>query len=96
MTGEQGPPRGAVALSGQLAAVALGSSLGPSRRAFRLAVAMLAATAGIHDLRPSRIYLTAPAGGVAVRLLPPLNASPAELAESVAILRQVLGGWKAA
>jgi acetylornithine aminotransferase/acetylornithine/N-succinyldiaminopimelate aminotransferase len=40
--------------------------------------------------------LTAPAGGVAVRLLPPLNASPAELAESVAILRQVLGGWKAA
>ncbi len=39
--------------------------------------------------------LTAPAGGVAVRLLPPLNASPAELAEAVAILRQVLGGWKA-
>jgi 4-aminobutyrate aminotransferase-like enzyme len=33
---------------------------------------------------------------VAVRLLPPLNASPAELAEAVAILRQVLGGWKAA
>jgi acetylornithine aminotransferase/acetylornithine/N-succinyldiaminopimelate aminotransferase len=40
--------------------------------------------------------LTAPAGGVAVRLLPPLNASPVELAESVAILRQVLVGWKAA
>jgi acetylornithine aminotransferase/acetylornithine/N-succinyldiaminopimelate aminotransferase len=40
--------------------------------------------------------LTAPAGGVAVRLLPPLNASPEELAEVVAILRQVLGGWKAA
>ena len=40
--------------------------------------------------------LTAPAGGVAVRLLPPLNASPEELAESVAILRQVIGGWKAA
>ncbi len=40
--------------------------------------------------------LTAPAGGVAVRLLPPLNASPAELAESVAMLRQVLGDWKAA
>ncbi len=40
--------------------------------------------------------LTAPAGGVAVRLLPPLNASPAELSEAVAILRQVLGGWKAA
>jgi acetylornithine aminotransferase/acetylornithine/N-succinyldiaminopimelate aminotransferase len=40
--------------------------------------------------------LTAPAGGVAVRLLPPLNASSGELAESVAILRQVLGGWKAA
>jgi acetylornithine aminotransferase/acetylornithine/N-succinyldiaminopimelate aminotransferase len=40
--------------------------------------------------------LTAPAGGVAVRLLPPLNASPEELAESVAILRQVLGDWKAA
>ena len=39
--------------------------------------------------------LTAPAGGVAVRLLPPLNASPEELAEAVAILRQVLGGWKA-
>ena len=39
--------------------------------------------------------LTAPAGGVAVRLLPPLNASPEELAEVVAILRQVLGGWKA-
>jgi len=40
--------------------------------------------------------LAAPAGGVAVRLLPPLNAAPEELAESVAILRQVLGGWKAA
>ena len=40
--------------------------------------------------------LTAPAGGVAVRLLPPLNASPEELAESVAILRRVLGGWPAA
>ena len=40
--------------------------------------------------------LTAPAGGVAVRLLPPLNASPVELAESVAILRQVLVGWKVA
>ena len=40
--------------------------------------------------------LTAPAGGVAVRLLPPLNASPEELSASVAILRQVLGGWKAA
>ena len=40
--------------------------------------------------------LTAPAGGVAVRLLPPLNASPEELAESVAILRQVLGAWKTA
>ena len=40
--------------------------------------------------------LTAPAGGVAVRLLPPLNASPEELAEAVAILRQVLGGWKTA
>lgn len=40
--------------------------------------------------------LTAPAGGVAVRLLPPLNASPEELAESVAILRQVLADWKAA
>ena len=40
--------------------------------------------------------LTAPAGGVAVRLLPPLNASPEELAEAVAILRQVLGSWKTA
>ncbi|MFM7241878.1 MAG: aspartate aminotransferase family protein [Opitutia bacterium] len=40
--------------------------------------------------------LTAPAGGVAVRLLPPLNASPEELAEAVAILRQVLGAWKSA
>ena len=40
--------------------------------------------------------LTAPAGGVAVRLLPPLNASSEELAEAVTILRQVLGGWKAA
>jgi acetylornithine aminotransferase/acetylornithine/N-succinyldiaminopimelate aminotransferase len=40
--------------------------------------------------------LSAPAGGVAVRLLPPLNASPEELAEAVAILRRVLGEWKAA
>jgi acetylornithine/succinyldiaminopimelate/putrescine aminotransferase len=40
--------------------------------------------------------LTAPAGGVAVRLLPPLNASPEELAEAVTILRQVLGGWPVA
>jgi acetylornithine/N-succinyldiaminopimelate aminotransferase len=39
--------------------------------------------------------LTAPAGGVAVRLLPPLTASPEELAEAVATLRQVLGAWKA-
>ena len=40
--------------------------------------------------------LTAPAGGVAVRLLPPLNASPEELAEAVTILRQVLAGWPVA
>jgi acetylornithine/succinyldiaminopimelate/putrescine aminotransferase len=49
----------------------------------------------VSALREAGI-LTAPAGGVAVRLLPPLNASPEELAEAVAILRQVLGGWKAA
>lgn len=40
--------------------------------------------------------LTAPAGGVAVRLLPPLNASVAELAQAVTILRQVLVGWPSA
>jgi acetylornithine aminotransferase/acetylornithine/N-succinyldiaminopimelate aminotransferase len=40
--------------------------------------------------------LTVPAGGVAVRLLPPLTASAQELDESVAILRQVLGAWKVA
>lgn len=55
-----------------LIAVALGSSLGPSRRAFRLATAMLCATPGLSDPRPSRIYLTPPAGGVALR--PFLNA----------------------
>lgn len=40
--------------------------------------------------------LTAPAGGVAIRLLPPLTASAAELAESVEILGRVLRGWKVA
>jgi acetylornithine aminotransferase/acetylornithine/N-succinyldiaminopimelate aminotransferase len=40
--------------------------------------------------------LTAPAGGVAVRLLPPLVATEAELAESVAILTKVLRDWKVA
>jgi acetylornithine aminotransferase/acetylornithine/N-succinyldiaminopimelate aminotransferase len=38
-----------------------------------------------------RGLLAAAAGGNVIRLLPPLNASPAELAESVAILRAVLG-----
>ncbi|NBV39576.1 MAG: aminotransferase class III-fold pyridoxal phosphate-dependent enzyme, partial [Verrucomicrobia bacterium] len=37
--------------------------------------------------------LTVPAGGVAIRLLPPLNAS---VAESVQILDHVLGQWKVA
>jgi acetylornithine/succinyldiaminopimelate/putrescine aminotransferase len=40
--------------------------------------------------------LTAPAGGVAVRLLPPLVATEAELAESVAVLTKVLRDWKVA
>lgn len=40
--------------------------------------------------------LTAPAGGVAVRLLPPLVATEAELAESVAVLTKVLREWKVA
>ena len=40
--------------------------------------------------------LTAPAGGIAVRLLPPLTASEAELAEAVEILGRVLRGWKVA
>jgi acetylornithine aminotransferase/acetylornithine/N-succinyldiaminopimelate aminotransferase len=40
--------------------------------------------------------LTAPAGGVAVRLLPPLVATEAELAESVEVLTKVLRDWKAA
>lgn len=56
----------------RLAAIALGSSLGRSRVTFRLAVAALAATPGVDDLRPSRIFLTPPAGGVARR--PFLNA----------------------
>jgi acetylornithine/succinyldiaminopimelate/putrescine aminotransferase len=40
--------------------------------------------------------LTAPAGGVAVRLLPALVATEAELAESVAVLTKVLRDWKVA
>ncbi|MFZ9436249.1 MAG: aspartate aminotransferase family protein [Opitutales bacterium] len=40
--------------------------------------------------------LTAPAGGVAVRLLPPLTASAEELAESVDVLTRVLRDWKPA
>jgi len=40
--------------------------------------------------------LTVPAGGVAIRLLPPLTASAEELAESVEILGRVFRGWKAA
>ena len=40
--------------------------------------------------------LTAPAGGVAVRLLPPLVATEAELAESVEVFAAVLRDWKAA
>jgi acetylornithine aminotransferase/acetylornithine/N-succinyldiaminopimelate aminotransferase len=38
-----------------------------------------------------RGLLAAAAGGNVIRLLPPLNVTPAELAESVAILRAVLG-----
>lgn len=55
------------------AAIALGSSLGPSRRVLALAVSMLAATPGITGVRPSRIFLTPPDGGVARR--PFLNAA---------------------
>ena len=40
--------------------------------------------------------LTVPAGGVAIRLLPPLTASAEELAESAEILGQVFRGWKSA
>lgn len=40
--------------------------------------------------------LTVPAGGVALRLLPPLNASAEELAESAEILGHVLREWKVA
>lgn len=55
-----------------LIAIALGSSLGPSARTFRLATELLSATPGLDDARPSRIFLTPPAGGVALR--PFLNA----------------------
>ena len=40
--------------------------------------------------------LTAPAGGVAVRLLPPLTASARELEESVEVMTRVIGDWKPA
>lgn len=40
--------------------------------------------------------LTAPAGGVAVRLLPPLTASARELEESVEVMTRVIGEWKPA
>jgi acetylornithine aminotransferase/acetylornithine/N-succinyldiaminopimelate aminotransferase len=39
--------------------------------------------------------LAVPASGVAIRLLPPLNASVAELNEAVEIFDRVLGAWKA-
>lgn len=55
-----------------LVAIALGSSLGPSARTFRLATELLCATPGLSCLRPSRVFLTPPAGGVALR--PFLNA----------------------
>jgi len=55
-----------------LIAIALGSSLGPSARTFRLATELLCATPGLSDARPSRIFLTPPSGGVALR--PFLNA----------------------
>lgn len=38
--------------------------------------------------------LAVPASGIAVRLLPPLNASVAELQEAVEIFDRVLSGWK--
>ena len=40
--------------------------------------------------------LTAPAGGVAVRLLPPLTASARELEESVEVMTRVIADWKPA
>ena len=55
------------------AAVALGSSLGASRRCLALATAMLGATPDITLLSTSRIFLTPPDGGVARR--PFLNAA---------------------
>lgn len=56
-----------------IAVVALGSSLGPSRSVFRTAVSLLSADPGVSELRPSRIFATPPAGGVARR--PFLNAA---------------------
>ncbi|MGA0134752.1 MAG: aminotransferase class III-fold pyridoxal phosphate-dependent enzyme, partial [Opitutales bacterium] len=40
--------------------------------------------------------LAAPAGGVAVRLLPPLTASAEELEEAAEVMSRVLRDWKAA
>ena len=79
------------------AAVALGSSLGDSRRALALATSMLSATEGVSLLLASRIFLTPPDGGVARR--PFLNAavhlqttlSPLALLERCRFIEQRLG-----
>jgi len=79
------------------AAVALGSSLGASRRSLAIATAMLGATAGVTLLSISRIFQTPPDGGVARR--PFLNAAvhlqttlpPHALLERCRFIEQRLG-----
>ena len=79
------------------AAVALGSSLGASRRCLALATAMLGSTPSVTLLSTSRIFLTPPDGGVARR--PVLNAAvhlqttlpPQVLLERCRFIEQRLG-----
>jgi acetylornithine aminotransferase/acetylornithine/N-succinyldiaminopimelate aminotransferase len=57
---------------------------------FLVGVQMASDTGPVVKALQERGLLTAPAAGDVVRLLPPLNASAAELAQSAAIFRDVL------
>lgn len=61
-------------------------------RGFMVGVQMALDSAPTLAALRERGLLTAPAGVNVIRLLPPLNASAEELARSVSIFRDVLGG----
>ena len=76
----------------QLAADYPAKVLGARGLGYLMGVQLSGETAPVLAALRDRGLLAAGAGGNVIRLLPPLTATPAELAESVAIFRAVLAG----